>query len=118
MLCIHKDSEKTWLPRLDNHILVPHPICSKCGFVKNVTRDKGRKMGYYINVLYRIKGGIEKKKVGKLTEIQIRLISKELEKTEAFQDPYSIKGSTQDRLFVETVKKYTNLTHTLVELFI
>jgi hypothetical protein len=118
MLCIHKESEKIWLPRLDNNILVPHPICSRCGFVKNVTSDKGRRLGYYINVLYGIKEGIEKKKIGKLTEIQIRLISKELEKKDAFQDPYSIKGSAQDRLFVEAVKKYSCLAHSLVESFI
>jgi hypothetical protein len=118
MLCVHKNSENIWLPRTDNNIITQHPYCCNCGSVKNVTGDKGRRMGYYINVLHGIKNSIEKKKIGKLTETQIRLISKELEKNDAFQDPYSIKGSAQTRLFVEAIKRYTNLTHSLVETFI
>jgi hypothetical protein len=73
---------KVWLPRLDNSITVPHPLCGRCGSVKNVTGDKGRGLGYYINTLYEIKRYLKKRR-GKLTEAQIRLITKSIRMVES-----------------------------------
>jgi hypothetical protein len=117
MRCVHRGSGKVWLPRLDNSITVPHPVCGRCGSVKNVTSDRGRGLGYYVNVLYEIKRYLEKRR-GKLTEAQIRLITKRLEEVDGFEDVYWIRGSTQKSMFTRAVTEYTGLSCSFVESFL
>jgi hypothetical protein len=83
--------------------------------VKNVTGDKGRRLGYYVNVLYEIKRYLEKRR-GKLTEAQIRLITKRLEKIDVFEDVYRLRGSTQKSMFTRAVAEYTGLSCSFVVL--
>ncbi len=74
-------------------------------------------MGFYINRLHQIKAYIDRRGIGTLTKTQRRLITKELEKTYAFEDTYWTTGTQQKRIFIDIVKRYTNLTNGLVESF-
>ena len=114
---IHRSShDRVWLPTL-NGILQPHPLCKRCGAVKNISSDKARGLGYYINALVEIKRHLEYKG-GKLSQAQIRLIVKELEGNPDFADTYVMLGSVQKNMFVDVVRKYTGLSRGFVESFL
>jgi len=77
--CKHElSSSKEWLPS-DNGILKLHPYCRICGVVKNVSADKGKKLGYFVNILSALKRDLEKRGY-KISQTQIRLILNELKK--------------------------------------
>ncbi len=99
--CRHEScgrAERIWLPydvRGGQAGLKPHPYCIHCGVVKNISSDRARPLGYYINELTKLP----------LTKVQIRLILKELEAM-GFDDTYSMTGTAQDEVFRRVVKKY------------
>lgn len=108
VLCNHEScgyEERVWLPTYDNQEsdVDLHPWCIKCGLVKNISDDRPHRMGYWINVLSRIA------RYFSLTQCQKRLVAKELESYECFDDNYGITGSAQMEVFVKTVKKYCGL---------
>ena len=111
MDCIHESCgsiDKVWLPFVvDDRIngLKPHPYCIHCGAVKNISTDKPKKAAYYINSLSRID-----KQVFKLTKVQMRLIVKELESIKDFEDVYSMTRDTQEKIFIQIVKNYCNVS--------
>lgn len=114
---VHKSSnDRAWLPAL-NGLLQPHPFCRSCGAVKNISSDRAKGLGYYINVLAEIKRHLEARG-GKLSKAQIRLIIKELEETKDFADTYIMLGSVQRSIFVNAVRKYTELSRSYVESFL
>jgi|Deesub1362B_J571_1020462.scaffolds.fasta_scaffold00502_5 hypothetical protein len=114
---IHKSSyERVWLPSL-NGLLQPHSLCESCGSVKNISSDRAKSLGYYTNTLAEIKSHLERKG-GKLTQVQIRLIIKELEGIEDFADTYIMRGSVQKSIFINTVRKYTGFSRSLIESFL
>jgi predicted nucleic acid-binding Zn ribbon protein len=99
--CKHKSCgtvEKVWLPyefEGRSRGLKPHSYCILCGVVKNISPDKAKPMGYYTNILARLR----------ITKVQIRLIVKELERM-GFDDVYSITRTEQEKIFNSVVKKY------------
>jgi hypothetical protein len=115
---VHKDSwERYWLS-LPNGILNPHPFCDNCGVVKNVSDDKARRLGYFIQVLSEIKQYFRRKRYKVLTGVQMRLIIKKLQDTEGFEDAYWMRYSKQKSIFLETVCSYTSFSRSLVEGFL
>jgi len=85
-----------------------HPWCIHCGLVKNISDDKSRKIGYWINVLSKISNRFS------ITQSQKRLIVKELMTYEEFEDPYGITSYSQRELFFKIIKKHCNInTHNL-----
>lgn len=102
--CKHEScgtAEKVWLPyefEGRSRGLKLHSYCILCGVVKNVSSDKAKRMGYYTNTLARL--GI--------TEVQRRLIIKELERMD-FDDAYSMTGSEQEEVFINVVQKYSKV---------
>ena len=62
MNCAHKScgsNDKVWLPFEVTGInkgLKSHPYCVRCGSVKNISSDRARSIGYYVNVLARMGG--------------------------------------------------------------
>lgn len=111
--CLHTSADEDWLPLLRNlskMTLAPHPYCDKCGLVRNVGPDRPRKLGYYVDKLSEIEKYLknEDSKGGKnkLTEAQKRLIVKEMENEEIFNDLYGVMESTQEKRFIEIVQKY------------
>jgi len=94
---------------MQNGTMVIHPYCGDCGTVKNVSSDRGRKLGYFITSLSRLKKRLGNKGY-RVTDVQIRLISKELEEFPEFTDYWWITFSRQRELFVEIVRKYIRVS--------
>jgi len=102
--CKHKDAiDKEWLPS-ENGIIKLHPHCEFCGLVKNITSDKAKKIGYFENALARLKDDLKKRNYN-VTQIQTRMIIKELEDND-FNEIYSNSFSQQKKMFSEVVTKY------------
>jgi len=116
-MCSHRScgtEQKIWLPvRNDGKSeVVPHPWCIKCGMVKNISSDRAKKMGYWINILSYISNRFN------ITQAQKRLVVKELESYDGFDDAYSMRGSSQQKIFVEVVKKYLNIREETIYSFL
>ena len=69
---------------------------------------RAKRMGYYTNILARL--GIAK--------VQIRLIAKELERIQDFDDVYSMTRSEQEGLFIDAVKKYSKVREDTIRAFL
>lgn len=115
MNCVHEscgNADKVWLPSEMHGLnkgLKPHPYCVHCGIVKNISSDRARRIGYYVNTLGRLG-----RRTGGITKVQMRLIVKELERGDGFEDSYSMTGHTQKDIFINAVKKYCNLSEHLI----
>ncbi len=114
--CSHmSSSRKSWLP-LTIGLLKLHPYCEKCGAVKNVSSDKGKNTGYFVNSLNELKRFLEKKGY-KVSQSQIRLIVKEFE-GKGLNDVYSVSFSMQKNEFVKIVKKYIRVSEETIASFV
>ncbi len=106
MSCDHKlcgNIQKVWLPyEFRGHLkgLKSHPYCLKCGAVKNISSDRAKPLGYFMNVLSHLP----------VTKVQIRLIAKDIEELGDFDDGFSISSFLQEQLFINLVKKYSSLS--------
>jgi hypothetical protein len=115
MACEHRDShERHYLPA-HNGLIAPHPACRECGYIKNISPDKAKKLGYFANVLAEMKNYRGEKL---LSDAQIRLILKELEKVEGFDDDYFMTFTTQKAAFIKAVRKYSSLSPSFVKSFL
>ncbi len=100
--CKHEScgvTENIWLPyKYDGRSrgLKSHPYCIHCGVVKNISTDRAKPMGYYMNRLTRMS----------ITKVQMRLIVKELERRN-FDDSYFLTRSDQEKLLNQVLQKYT-----------
>jgi hypothetical protein len=74
----------------------------ECGAVKNLSSERPRETGYYMNVIANLGHKI------KISQAQIRLIAKEIERLE-IDDKYALDRHQQEKLFIEIVKKYIPL---------
>ena len=106
--CNHENcgrEHRIWMPCANMHYseVVLHPYCRHCGLVKNLSDDQAHGLGYWINILSRIS------KIFALKKVQKRLIAKELESNDCFDDSYGVTGAAQKDLFVKTLKKYTKI---------
>lgn len=107
MRCEHLscgNSEMVWIPYIykgRDRGLKHHNYCTKCGLVKCISSEKAHRIGYYINLLANLN------KLYRITQIQMRMISKELE-NEMIDDTYGLDKSMQEKLFIKIVKKYVN----------
>ena len=104
-------AEKVWLPyELEGRSrgLKPHSYCIHCGVVRNISPDRAKPMGYYMNILARL--GI--------TKVQIRLIAKELERIQDFDNVNSMTRSEQEEVFINAVKKHSKVTEDTIRAFL
>ncbi len=114
--CLHKSSnDKVWLP-LEIGVFKKHPYCVSCGVVKNVSSDRGKGLGYFANVLAKLKKCLEKRGY-RISQAQIRLILKEFEEMNA-DDVYSISFSKQKEIFVNIAAKYIKVSRGMIESFL
>jgi hypothetical protein len=97
--------ERIWLPTSDMRYgsLEKHPWCKTCGLVKNISDDRPKKIGYWMNLFSYLSSEIA------LTQVQKRLISKELKDTEIFHDMFGSFGSDQKDIFLRILTKYVSL---------
>ena len=109
----HTTEKKDWL-NSQNGVIKLHPYCPNCGTVKNVSSDKGRKIGYFINSLTQLRKILEQKGY-KISDAQIRMIVKELGEIDGFEDIYWITFSKQKEFFIPTVRKYIKISSDVIE---
>jgi hypothetical protein len=106
--CDHKScggSEKVWLPyfyRGRERGLKPHPFCADCGLVKNLSSERPRDVGYYMNVLSVLGQRY------KVVQVQKHLVAMEMERL-ALDDGYGMDRKMQEKLFVEIVTRILNV---------
>ncbi len=124
--CSHISTDDDWLPLLQRETeltLSLHPYCDECGMVRNIGPDRPKKLGYYVDKLSDIERYLKKEdsKGGKskMTEVHKRLIVKEMEEEEVFNDLYGVLATTQEKKFVEIVKKYRpDLEESLIKYYL
>jgi hypothetical protein len=118
--CNHIDcgsAEKVWLPYLvreHNSGLKSHPFCIQCGAVKNIGSDKAKNRGYFINIISQI----EKHLNIPGSSVRVRLVVKDLEKIEDFDDTYSMSKYNQEKIFIGILKKYYQIPDRTIEQFL
>ncbi|MGD0951595.1 MAG: hypothetical protein ABR985_04250 [Methanotrichaceae archaeon] len=106
--CVHKDcgtGEKVWMPYFFKgrvRGLKPHPYCSECGLVKNLSSERPRQIGYFINLIS------ELGKQYKIAKVQVRLMVLEMQK-QGLQDSYGMDRQQQEKLFLEIAKRCLNV---------
>ena len=77
--------------------------------MKNITEDKAKKIGYWINILSMLTNHYS------LKQVQKRGICMELANHEGFNDTYGVTGSYQKILFKNIIKKYSNIDSKIVD---
>jgi hypothetical protein len=106
--CEHKScgiAEKVWLPYVFQGRelgLKPHPYCSECGAVKNLSSERAREIGFYVNIVVALS------KDYKIAQVQKRLIAMEMIRLD-LDDKYALDRHQQENLFIEIVRKYVNI---------
>ncbi len=116
--CEHKLSgskEKIWLPYYfegRERGLKPHPYCTECGLIKNLSSDRPRSMGFFMNLI------AELGQRHKIAKIQVRLIALEMERL-GLDDNFGMDRQQQEDLFVDIAVKILNVPpRTVSELLI
>jgi hypothetical protein len=106
--CEHQISgskEKIWLPYYyegRDRGLKPHPFCTECGLIKNLSSDRPRSIGYFMNVI------AELGEHYKIAKVQTRLIAQEME-NHSMDDRFGIDRQQQEKLFIEITTRILNV---------
>ncbi|MFW3146661.1 MAG: hypothetical protein ACMUIE_07605 [Thermoplasmatota archaeon] len=119
----HKDKSVWVKPHPSEKIHAPSQkksYCVICGKMKYQGSARAKKMGFYINLLKEIqrkaevlrRRGITKHK---LTQVQIRLILKELQEDDFFTDHICTNRYDQWERFKQTLNRYCPLPEEAVE---
>ena len=103
--------QRAWFP-LPTGGMAPHPWCVRCGAVKNLTDDRAKKLGYWINIMAEISDYY------KISKAQRRLAAMKLQSYDGFEDAYAMTGEAQRKIFVQIIKKYFNINENIIYSFI
>ncbi len=109
----HISNKKDWA-KIQNGIIKLHPYCNECGVFKNVSSDRGKKIGYFVNTLSKLKKILGNKGY-RISDVQIRLILKELSEVEGFEDTWWITYSKQKEIFISIIRKYIKVSKEILE---
>ncbi len=85
-----------------------------CGMVKNIGSDRAASIGYFINVLAQL----EKHLKIPGSSVWMRLVVKELEKIDDFDDKYSRSKYNQEKIFIGVIKKYYQIPDRTIQQFL
>jgi len=82
--------------------------------VKNITSDRSKGIGYFINVISKINKHL------KITgsSVRMRLAVKELQQIEDFEDSYSMSTYAQEIAFINIIKKYYKIPERTIKQFL
>ena len=89
-----------------------HSYCALCGVIQNISDDRPKALGYWMNKL-----GSLSYELG-LTQCQKRLIAKEIEKNDYFHDNFGTFGSSQKELFIKIVSSYCDTSRIDFDFFL
>ncbi len=111
--CGHE--EMVWLPpssrAVEQRPLVRKSFCLRCGLVRNVGSDRARPIGYWVQVVIRIRNALEREHrrsphaIAKLPAAQVRLILRDILSTPGFDDPYAMTKSAQVDLVLRAIHR-------------
>ncbi len=113
MDCAHESREKDWV-KAQNGVIKLHPYCNKCGTLKNVSSDRGKKIGYFVKTLSKIRKNLRAAGY-RVSDAQVRLIMKELSEIDGFDDIWWITFTKQKEIFIRVVKEYINVSKEFLE---
>ncbi len=113
MGCDHEVRKRDWF-RMSNGVVKSHPICKKCGAVKNLSSDKGRKISHFIIILSKLRTKLIDRGY-KISDAQIRLIVRDLLEIDGFDDVWSITYSQQRDYFIRVVQKHLRIPRWVIE---
>ena len=82
--------------------LKPHPYCIECGLIKNLSSEKPRSIGYFMNIIAEL--GTRHK----IAKIQTRLIALDMERL-ALDDKFGMDRMQQEDLFIEIATRILNI---------
>jgi hypothetical protein len=91
--------------------LVTRPCGSEKSQIKGPSSDKPKRLGYYINVIANMSKEI------RISKSQMRLIVLDLEKKN-IDDIVSMDKCRQEKLFIDTVRRYVNINENAVRVFL
>lgn len=97
--------EKIWLPYYfegRERGLKPHPYCTECGLIKNLSSERLRSIGFFMNLI------ADLGQRHKIAKTQVRLIALEMERLR-LDDNFGMDRQQQEDLFVDIVVKILNL---------
>ena len=104
-------SEKIWMPvyQDEDGKLAKHDWCIDTGIIKNLSGEEAKPKGFYILVLNKMKYILEKDlghKIDspKISQAQISLILKDLDKVDGFYDKWWRTESSQLESFITVVQ--------------
>lgn len=97
--------EKIWLPYYfegRERGLKPHPYCTECGLIKNLSSERLRSIGFFMNLI------ADLGQRHKIAKTQVRLIALEMERLR-LDDNFGMDRQQQEDLFVDIVVKILNV---------
>ena len=115
--CEHKicgKEKRVWLPNTEPRFgsIEKHPWCITCGLVKNISDDRPKSIGYWMNILSIISTDHD------LKQVQKRLIAKEIEDSDIFHDSFGSFGSDQKKMFIKILRKYIFINSSKIDTLI
>ena len=97
--------EKIWLPYYfegRERGLKPHPYCTECGLIKNLSSERLRSIGFFMNLI------ADLGQRHKIAKTQVRLIALEMERLR-LDDNFGMDRQQQEDLFVDIAVKILNV---------
>ncbi|MEF8849068.1 MAG: hypothetical protein V5A68_08065 [Candidatus Thermoplasmatota archaeon] len=112
--CGHKlcgREKRVWIPCGDDNSrsIEKHPWCTRCGLVKNISEDRPHKMGYWMNLLSFLS------EVFDFTQVQKRLMAREIQQNEYLDDDFGAFGSSQKESFKNIICRYSKIDKRTIE---
>lgn len=87
--------EKVWMPHYyqgrECGLKRPHPYCTECGLVRNLSSEKPRSIGFYVNIITSLKEDY------RMAKAQIRLMALDM-KNYDIDDNYGMDRHQQEEL--------------------
>ncbi|MFZ3385352.1 MAG: hypothetical protein WA144_15640 [Candidatus Methanoperedens sp.] len=82
--------------------------------VKNIGSDRAVGSGYFINALSQMEKNLRLPG----SSVRMRLVAKELENIEDFEDNYSMTKYAQEKTFIKIIKKYYMLPERVIQQYL
>jgi len=119
MKCEHEKclpQERVWSPTKEGYSATTRKLyyCVKCGLINVIEGKKAKPLGYFQNCLAQLSKILEKGRKPKITQSQIRLIMKELEKNN-ISDDFVYSYEDQKEIFINAVQKYKCIRKDLIK---
>jgi len=108
--------ERVWSPTKEGYSATIRKLyyCVKCGLINITEGKKAKSIGYFQNCLAQLSKILEKGGKPKITQSQIRLIMKELEKNN-ISDDFVYSYEDQKEIFINAVQKYIYVRKDLIK---